>query len=210
MNLDAAELKEQILRLTRDFSRLSHAANRPGYESNGDGVQRPEFVAGSTGVPYAGRVFTEDEVVAAVSSTLDFWLTLGKEGEAFEQGLAKFLGVKASVLCNSGSSANLLAASALSSPRLEKRRLVQGDEVITVAAGFPTTVAPLFQNGFVPAFIDNDPITLNARVQQLEEAYCEGKTKTVFMAHTLGNPFNLTAVMDFCKKHHLRLGEDNS
>src|SRR5216683_6592071 len=152
---DPAKLRAEILRLAAEFSRLTHAANRPGYEGNGtDAVQRPAFVSGTTTVPYAGRVFTEDEVTAAVGATLDFWLTLGKEGEAFEQGLAQFLGVKASILCNSGSSANLLAASALSSPRLENRRLVHGDEVITVAAGFPTTVAPLFQNGFVPVFID--------------------------------------------------------
>src|SRR5204862_7709914 len=134
---------------------------------------------------------------------------LGKEGEACEKGLAKFLGAKASILCNSGSSANLLAASALSSPRLEKRRLLPGDEVITVAAGFPTTIAPIFQNGYVPVFIDNEPNTLNARVEQLEEAFHPGKTKAVFMAHTLGSPFNLSAVTDFCRKHDLWLIEDN-
>jgi CDP-6-deoxy-D-xylo-4-hexulose-3-dehydrase len=206
MSSDYSELKAQILRLTREFSRLTHRANRPGYDG---GKERPAFVPGSSPVPYAGRVFEEDEVEAAVSATLDFWLTLGKEGEAFEKGLASFLGVKASVLCNSGSSANLLAASALSSPRLGKRRLVPGDEVITVAAGFPTTVAPILQNGFIPVFIDNDPSTLNARVDQLEEAYRPGKTKAVFMAHTLGNPFNLSAVTEFCKKHELWLIEDN-
>ena len=202
--MNAAELKVEILRLTREFSRLSHGANRPGYLPD-----EREFVAGKTTVPYAGRVFTEDEVEAAVSATLDFWLTLGKEGEAFEQKLAEFLGVKSSVLCNSGSSANLLAVSALASPRLGNRRLRPGDEIITVAAGFPTTVAPIIQNGFVPVFIDNDPNTLNARVEQLEEAYCAGKTKAVMMAHTLGNPFNLAAVTEFCRKHNLWLIEDN-
>src|SRR5208283_2699557 len=156
-------------------------------------------------VPYAGRVFDEEEVEAAVSATLDFWLTLGKEGEAFESRLAEFLGVKKSVLCNSGSSANLLSVSALSSPRLGNRRLLPGDEIITVAAGFPTTLAPIVQNGFVPVFIDNDPNTLNARVEQLEEAYREGKTKAVVMAHTLGNPFNLDAVTGFCRQHNLWL-----
>ncbi|MGA2241860.1 MAG: lipopolysaccharide biosynthesis protein RfbH [Verrucomicrobiota bacterium] len=201
-----AAIKAEILRLTREFSRHFHAGNRPGYEKN---CQRPAFTPGQTVVPYAGRVFTEDEVEAAVSAALDFWLTLGKEGEAFEQGLADFLGVKASVLCNSGSSANLLAVSALSSPRLGNRRLRPGDEVITVAAGFPTTVAPLLQNGFVPVFIDNDPVTLNARADQLEEAYREGKTKAVFMAHTLGNPFDLATVMEFCRRHDLWLVEDN-
>jgi CDP-6-deoxy-D-xylo-4-hexulose-3-dehydrase len=201
-----AEIKADILRLTREFSALTHAANRPGYAP----AEAPApFVPGQTTVPYAGRVFTADEVEAAVSATLDFWLTLGKEGEVFEQKLAAFLGVKSSVLCNSGSSANLLAVSALSSPRLGNRRLRPGDEIITVAAGFPTTVAPIIQNGFVPVFIDNDPITLNGRVEQLAEAYVEGKTRAVFMAHTLGNPFNLAAVTEFCREHNLWLIEDN-
>ena len=119
------------------------------------------------------------------------------------------MGVKKSVLCNSGSSANLLAVSALSSPKLGRRRLKPGDEIITVAAGFPTTVAPIVQNGFVPVVIDNDPLTLNAKVEQLEEAFVAGKTKAVILAHTLGNPFNLSAVTDFCKKHDLWLIEDN-
>ncbi len=198
--------------MTREYSRLMHAANRPANEPRPDGQElpaKPQFIPGKTVVPYAGRVFTEDEVAAAVASTLDFWLTLGKEGEAFEKGLATFLGVKASVLCNSGSSANLLAMAALSSQRLGQRRLRGGDEVITVAAGFPTTVAPIVQNGFVPVFIDNNPITLNARVEQLEDAYNEGKTKAVFMAHTLGNPFDLSAVTEFCRRHDLWLIEDN-
>lgn len=205
--MDAAELRAEILRLTREFSRLSHGANRPGYEE--DIGLRPPFVPGATSVPYAGRVFTEDEVAAAVGATLDFWLTLGPEGEAFEQGLARLLGVKASVLCNSGSSANLLAVSALTSPRLGRRALSPGDEVITVAAGFPTTVAPIIQNGLVPVFIDSDPATLNARVDQLEPAYTAGKTKAVLIAHTLGNPFDLAAVTEFCRNHDLWLIEDN-
>ena len=175
-----ADIKAEILRLTREFSRQFHTANRPGY-SSADGPPAP-FVPGQTIVPYAGRVFTGDEVAAAVSATLDFWLTLGREGEAFEQKFAAFLGVKTSVLCNSGSSANLLAVSALSSPRLGNRQLKPGDEIITSAAGFPTTVTPILQNGFVPVFIDNDPVTLNGRVDQLDEAYVEGKTKAVFMA----------------------------
>jgi CDP-6-deoxy-D-xylo-4-hexulose-3-dehydrase len=195
MNHDLESLREEILRLTREYSRLAHAAQR--------------FEPGKSVVPYAGRVFTEDEVAAAVGSTLDFWLTLGKEGEAMEKALAGFLGVKSSVLCNSGSSANLLAVAALSSHRLGSRRLRKGDEIITVAAGFPTTVAPIVQNGFVPVFIDNDPITLNARTARLDEAFREGRTKAVFMAHTLGNPFNLSAVKEFCAKHNLWLIEDN-
>lgn len=207
MSSDPAALKAEILRLTKEYSRLVHGANRPGYE--GASGKRPKFIPGQTSVPYAGRVFTEEEVESAVAATLDFWLTLGKEGEAFEEGLASFLGVKKSVICNSGSSANLLAVSALSSPKLGKRRLSHGDEIITVAAGFPTTIAPIIQNGFVPVLIDNDPLTLNARVEQLEEAYVEGKTKAVIFAHTLGNPFNLTAVLEFCRRHELWLIEDN-
>lgn len=206
---DPAEIKAEIIRLAKEFSRLSHGANRPGYEATPDNVRKPKFVPGQSTVPYAGRVFDEDEVAAAIGSTLDFWLTLGKEGEGFEAELAKFIGVKNSIVCNSGSSANLLAVSALSSYKLGNRRLKVGDEVITVAAGFPTTVAPIVQNGFVPVFIDNDPVTLNARVDQLEEAYVEGKTKAVIFAHTLGNPFNLSAVVEFCKKHNLWLIEDN-
>jgi CDP-6-deoxy-D-xylo-4-hexulose-3-dehydrase len=198
-----AELKAEILRLTRQYSALMHRANRPGVESAAN------FEPGKTTVPYAGRVFTEDEVEAAVSSTLDFWLTLGPEGEAFEQELGSFLGVKRSLLVNSGSSANLLAISALTSAKLGDRRLNPGDEVITVAAGFPTTVAPIIQNGLVPVFIDNDPVTLNARMDQLEAAFVPGKTKAVMMAHTLGNPFDLSAVTEFCRKHNLWLIEDN-
>ena len=203
---EAAALRAEILKLTRAYSRLTHGANRPGYAA--DALRLP-FAAGVSTVPYAGRVFTEDEVEAAVAATLDFWLTLGKEGEAFERQLAEWLGVKSSVLVNSGSSANLLAVSALSSSRLGNRRLRPGDEIITVAAGFPTTVAPIIQNGFVPVFIDNDPNTLNAKVEQLEDAYVEGKTRAVFMAHTLGNPFDLGAVMEFCRRHNLWLIEDN-
>ena len=150
-------------------------------------------------IPYAGRVFTEDEVEAAVSSTLDFWLTLGPEGEAFEHELASFLGVKHTLLVNSGSSANLLALTALTSHKIpEKRRLQPGDEVITCAAGFPTTVAPILQNGLVPVFIDNDPVTGNARAEQLEMAFPgAAKTKAVMLAHTLGNPFDLGVVLSF-------------
>ncbi len=203
---DPAVLKRRILELTRQYSRLVHSDNRPAYESLH--TEKP-FIPGESGVPYAGRVFTEDEVEAAVSSTLDFWLTLGQEGKKFEKKLADYLRVKRSILVNSGSSANLLAISALSSYKLGKRRLLPGDEIITVAAGFPTTVAPIIQNGFVPVFIDIDPITLNARIDQLEEALNESRTKAVFLAHTLGNPFNLSAVKEFCQKHGLWLIEDN-
>ena len=199
-----AELKAEILRLTREYSALMHQANRPGAEA------AVEFVPGQTAVPYAGRVFTEDEVEAAVSSTLDFWLTLGPEGAAFERELADLLGVRHSLLVNSGSSANLIAFAALTSHKLPPhKRIRPGDEVITCAAGFPTTVAPILQNGAVPVFIDNDPATGNADVSQLEAAFVPGKTKAVMMAHALGNPFDLAAVLEFCKAHDLWLIEDN-
>ena len=200
------EIKAEILRLTREYSRLKHQAQRPGYGAN----CKHAFTPGETVVPYAGRVFTEGEVEAGVSSMLDFWLTLGKEGEEFEQRLAAFLGVKKSILVNSGSSANLVAFSALTSHKLpDDRRIRPGDEVITAAAGFPTTVAPIIQNGAVPVFIDNDPITGNPDVRMLEDAYTPGKTKAVMAAHTLGNPFDLHAVLDFCSRHNLWLIEDN-
>ena len=146
MSKSLPELKAEILRLTREYSSRAYAAQRPGADAD-----RPAFVPGETTVPYAGRVFTEDEVEAAVGSTLDFWLTLGPEGEAFEKELAAFLGVKYSLLVNSGSSANLVALATLTTHKLPNHKRIQpGDEVITVAAGFPTTVAPILQLGAVP------------------------------------------------------------
>jgi CDP-6-deoxy-D-xylo-4-hexulose-3-dehydrase len=201
---ELASLKQQILELTREYSRRAHAGFRPAADS-----QRAPWQQGSV-IPYAGRVFTEDEVEAAVSATLDFWLTLGSEGEAFQRELAALLGVRQSLLVNSGSSANLIAISALTSPKLpDKRRIQPGDEVITVAAGFPTTVAPIVQVRAVPVFIDADPITGNARCDQLEAAYSPGKTKAVMMAHALGNPFDLATTLAFCQKYNLWLVEDN-
>ncbi|MCP9808660.1 lipopolysaccharide biosynthesis protein RfbH [Cyanobium sp. HWJ4-Hawea] len=201
---DPAALKQEILRLTREYSRQVHGSFRPAADP-----ERTPWQEGST-IPYAGRVFTEDEVEAAVGSTLDFWLTLGSEGEAFQKELAAFLGVRHSLLVNSGSSANLVAISALTSPKLPaERRIRPGDEVITVAAGFPTTVAPIVQVGAVPVFIDADPVTGNARCDQLELAYQAGKTKAVMMAHALGNPFDLAATLAFCRKYNLWLVEDN-
>ena len=202
MSDSAAELKARILRLTREYSALVHQAHRPG--------GNPAFKPGVDSVPYAGRVFSEDEVEGAIGATLDFWLTLGPEGAAFESELQTFLGVRHSLLVNSGSSANLVAFSALTSAKLPReKRILPGDEVITVAAGFPTTVAPIIQNGAVPVFIDNDPTTGNARVGQLEEAFIAGKTKAVMMAHTLGNPFDVASVLEFCRRHDLWLVEDN-
>lgn len=205
MTSDANELKNEILRLTREYSRLVHKAQRPG-----DDPDRSPFVAGQSTVPYAGRVFDEDEVEAAVASTLDFWLTLGSEGAAFEKEMSELLGVRNSLLVNSGSSANLVALSTITSPKLPSaRRLFPGDEVITVAAGFPTTVAPVVQCGAVPVFIDAHPSTGNAKCDQLQAAFAPGKTKAVMMAHALGNPFDLANVLRFCKEHDLWLIEDN-
>ncbi|HVW20901.1 MAG TPA: lipopolysaccharide biosynthesis protein RfbH [Opitutaceae bacterium] len=201
---DLLALSAEIDRLVRIYSRKAHAAQHPGEKP---GVA---FEPGKTTVAYAGRTFDEGEVAAAVRTTLDFWLTLGPEGEAFQRELAAFLGVKHSVLVNSGSSANLVAFAALTSHKIPvARRIRPGDEVITAAAGFPTTVAPIIQHGAVPVFIDNDPLTGNGRPDALEEAYRPGKTKAVMMAHTLGNPFDLEAVLAFCRKHDLWLVEDN-
>lgn len=199
------KIKAEILRLTREYSKLTHAANRPG----NDAAHAP-FHAGETTIPYAGRVFDEDEVEAAVSSTLDFWLTMGSEGEAMQEELARFMGVKHCLLVNSGSSANLVAFSALTTHKLpDHKRIRKGDEVITVAAGFPTTVTPIIQCGAVPVFIDANTLTGNADCSLLEEAFVEGKTKAVMMAHALGNPFELLTILEFCQKHDLWLIEDN-
>jgi CDP-4-dehydro-6-deoxyglucose reductase, E1 len=205
MSKPLPQLKEEILRLTREYSKLAHAAQRPGIDTS-----RSPFIPGETIVPYAGRVFTEDEVEAAVGSTLDFWLTLGPEGEAFEKELAAFLGLKYSLLVNSGSSANLVALSVLTTHKLpDHKRVKPGDEVITVAAGFPTTVAPILQSGAIPVFVDNDPATGNIRADQLEAAFRQGKTKAVMIASALGNPFDVATVLEFCRKHDLWLIEDN-
>lgn len=204
MTQQTEDLKQQILKLVREYSALVHRANLPGSKNH------ELFVPGKTIVPYAGRVFDADEVEAAVSSTLDFWLTLGPEGDAFQSDLASFLGVRSSVLTNSGSSANLLAISTLTSHKLPKdRRLMKGDEVITCAAGFPTTVAPIIQNGLTAVFVDNDPVSGNIDAALLEEAFHEGRTKALIAAHTLGNPFNLAEVSAFCRRHNLWLIEDN-
>jgi CDP-4-dehydro-6-deoxyglucose reductase, E1 len=202
--MSPSDLKSEILRLTREYSRLTHTANRPG-----DDPDHAPFAPGQT-IPYAGRVFTEDEVEAAVSATLDFWLTLGPEGEAMEKELAEFMGVKHCLLVNSGSSANLVAFSALTTHKLPPhKRIRPGDEVITVAAGFPTTVSPIIQCGAVPVFIDARPLTGNADCSLLEAAFSPGKTKAVMMAHALGNPFELVTVLEFCQRHDLWLIEDN-
>jgi CDP-6-deoxy-D-xylo-4-hexulose-3-dehydrase len=169
--------------------------------------QKKEFQRGDR-IPYASRVYDSAEMVNLVDSALEFWLTSGRYTAEFEKKLSEYLGVKYCSLVNSGSSANLNAFMALTSPILKERKINRGDEVITVAAGFPTTVTPIIQYGAVPVFVDVTIPQYNIDVSMLEEAYSK-KTKAVMIAHTLGNPFDLKAVKEFCDSHHLWLIEDN-
>lgn len=189
------ELKQQILDLTREYYKEVHA-------------QKPAFKPGETFVNYGGRYFDDEEMVNLVDSSLDFWLTAGPWAHKFETRLAKWLGVKYCAVCNSGSSANLLAFYALTSPKLGERAIRRSDEVITVAAGFPTTVNPIIQFGAIPVFVDVALPGFDIDVTQLEAAYSP-KVKAVMLAHSLGNPFNLKVVKSFCEKHNLWLIEDN-
>jgi CDP-4-dehydro-6-deoxyglucose reductase, E1 len=166
-----------------------------------------EFVPGVSAVPVAGRVFDADELNLLVASGLDFWLTAGRYAGDFEKKFAQFFGLRHAVLVNSGSSANLIAVSALTSPKLGERRLLPGDEVITVAAGFPTTVNAILQNQLTPVFVDVSIPTYNIDCDQLESALSE-RTRAIVLAHTLGNPFNLRVVQQFAKDHDLWLIED--
>jgi CDP-6-deoxy-D-xylo-4-hexulose-3-dehydrase len=191
---EADRLEREILSLTERLHALREARRGP-------------FVAGKSTIPYAGRVYDASEVQAAVKASLDFWLTLGAEGAGFEREMAQYLGVRSCLLVNSGSSANLLAFYALTSPLLD-RPVKPGDEMITVAAGFPTTVNPCIQFGAVPVFVDVDARTANIDVTRLEAALSE-RTRVVMIAHTLGNPFDLGAVTQFCRDHDLFLVEDN-
>ena len=191
------QLRADILDKVAEYYRLAHAP-----------TQSAPFVPGKTRVNYAGRVFDKDELVNLVDSSLDFWLTAGRYAEEFSGKLEDFYDVSDVILTNSGSSSNLLAVSALTAESLGSRRLAPGDEVITVAAGFPATVAPIVQNRLIPVFVDVELGTYNIDVSKLDDAYSP-KTKAVFIAHTLGNPFNLDAVCAFAKKHKLWLIEDN-
>ena len=167
-----------------------------------------EFIPGVTPVPVSGRVFDGEDMVHLVDASLDFWLTTGRYAEQFEREFAQYFGLRHALLCNSGSSSNLLALSALTSPELGDRQLQPGDEVITVAAGFPTTLNPTVQNGLVPVFLDIELDTHNIDVTALEEAIGP-RTRAIMLAHTLGNPFNLSAVKAIAEKHQLWLIEDN-
>jgi CDP-6-deoxy-D-xylo-4-hexulose-3-dehydrase len=166
-----------------------------------------EFIPGETPVPVSGRVFDATDVQSLIDSGLDFWLTTGRFAHQFEIEFARFFKMRHAILVNSGSSANLLALTSLTSPLLGEQQLKPGDEVVTVATSFPTTVNPIFQNNLIPVFVDVEIPSYNIDVSQLESAWSE-KTRAVMIAHTLGNPFNLEAVTDFCKKHDLWLIED--
>lgn len=181
----------------------------PGIQAiyNTQHIAQP-FTSGKSRVNYAGRVFDEREIVNAVEASLDFWLTEGRYSEEFARKISEFLNVEHVLLTNSGSSANLLAFSALTSEKLGDRRLKPGDEVISVAAGFPATVTPIIQCGLVPVFVDVDIETYNINIEQAEKAITD-KTRCIFIAHTLGNPFNLDAIMALANKHNLWVIEDN-
>lgn len=167
-----------------------------------------EFIPGESIVNYAGRVYDENELISLVDSSLDFWLTAGRFAKKFEEKLAKFLGIKFCLLTNSGSSANLLAISALTSPKLGEKRLKHGDEIITTACGFPTTLNPIIQNNLTPVFVDVDLGTYNIQTEMIEDAISD-KTKAIFVPHTLGNPVNVSKIMDTVKTNDLWFIEDN-
>lgn len=187
-------LRQQILALVQEYYEAEHS--------------RVTFSPGESVVPVSGRMFDAAEMVNLVDSSLEFWLTTGRYAAQFEREFAHWMGVRHAILCNSGSSANLLALSALTSPKLEERQLLPGDEVITVAAGFPTTVNPIVQNQLTPVFLDIELGTYNVNVDLLEAAVSP-RTKAIMIAHTLGNPFNLDVVLDVANRHNLWLIEDN-
>jgi CDP-4-dehydro-6-deoxyglucose reductase, E1 len=167
-----------------------------------------DFVPGKSKVNYAGRVFDQNELVNAVEASLDFWLTEGRFSESFAEKIAQYLGVEHVLLTNSGSSANLLAFSALTSEKLGERQLKPGDEVISVAASFPATVTPIIQHGLIPVFVDVDIPTYNINIEMMRKAV-SSKTRCIFIAHTLGNPFNVDEVMKLAEKNNLWVIEDN-
>lgn len=167
-----------------------------------------KFIPGHSAINYSGRVYDEKEMINLVDSALDFWLTAGRFADEFEKKLARFLGLKYCMLVNSGSSANLLAMTALTSPKLGNKRLKPGNEVITVACGFPTTLNPILQNGLVPVFVDIELGTYNIDADKIEKAISK-KTRAIFVAHTLGNPIDMDKVMKISKKHGLWVIEDN-
>lgn len=191
---EAGELRKKIIDLVAEYSKISHNTK--------------SFIAGESFVPYSGKVFDELEIQMLTSASLDFWLTVGRFNDEFEKQLSNFLGVNFVLTTNSGSSANLLSVSSLTSEQqLGDRSLKPGDEILTVAAGFPTTVNPILQNNLIPVFIDVDIPTYNIKSELIEEAISE-KTKAIMLAHSLGNPFNLEEVMRIAKNHDLWVIED--
>ncbi|GAB4223604.1 MAG: lipopolysaccharide biosynthesis protein RfbH [Francisella sp.] len=190
-----SKLRKEILEKVKDFYKKEHEE------------KQKHFIPGESKIPFAGRVYDENELVNLVDSSLDFWLTAGRYSNQFEAEFAEYMDQKYALLVNSGSSANLVAFAALTSPKLGEKALKPGDEVITVAAGFPTTVNPIIQYGLTPVFVDIELETYNIKVDELEKAVSD-KTKAVMLAHTLGNPFNLKVVTEFCKKYDLFLIED--
>lgn len=192
--MNTEDLRKKILEQVKEYYKLKFGEKK--------------FTEGESPVRYAGRVFDEKELTALVDSSLDFWLTAGPHAEALEGELADYFGMDNAILVNSGSSANLVAVSTLTSPLLKDKSLKPGDEVITVASGFPTTIAPIIQNKLIPVFIDVELGTYNAITEEIEKALSE-KTKAIFMAHTLGNPFALDYVKDVAKRKNLWLIEDN-
>lgn len=190
-----SNLRNEILEKVKEFYFAEHEQ------------KNKNFTLGKDIITFAGRVYDENELVSLVDSSLDFWLTSGRYADKFETNFAGFMNVKYCLLTNSGSSANLLALTALTSPKLKEKRLQPGDEVITVAAGFPTTVNPIIQNGMIPVFVDVDLRTYNIKIDELEMALSE-RTRAIMIAHTLGNPFDLDEVISFARKHDLFVIED--
>jgi CDP-4-dehydro-6-deoxyglucose reductase, E1 len=191
---DHKTIRKEIIAKTKEYFEVRFA--------------QKEFIPGETKVNYAGRVFDEKEIINAVEASLDFWLTEGRFSELFAEKISDFLGIENVLLTNSGSSANLLALTALTSEELGDKRLIPGDEVISVAAGFPATVSPIIQNGLIPVFIDVDIPSYNINVEMMRKAITS-KTKCIFIAHTLGNPFNIDSVTDLAREHDLWIIEDN-
>lgn len=189
-----SSLKKEIFNKVKEYYLLAH--------------KKDKFIPGKSKINYAGRVYDEKELINLVDSALEFWLTAGRYAKKFENNFSNFLDVKHCILTNSGSSANLLAISALTSSKLGDKQLKPGDEIITVATAFPTTVAPIIQNNLIPVFVDISIPAYNIDCSQLEKAISE-KTRAVFLAHTLGNPFDISKVKSFCRKNDLWLIEDN-
>ena len=193
MSARSDELRKRILELVAEY--------------HGEAFGGEKFVPGESAIPVSGRVFDARDIQSLVDSSLDFWLTTGRFAAQFEKSFARYFGVRGATLVNSGSSANLLALTALTSPKLGDRRLVPGDEVITLAAGFPTTVNPIVQNGLIPVFVDVQVPTYNVDTALLEGAVSD-RTRAVMIAHTLGNPFDAAAVKAFADRHNLWMIED--